>query len=326
MQIICLNYLTSVQKSDILYSMDNMLISLENILGVSKKSSSGERLFHCPFCYHHKPKLSINFNRRAGYWKCWVCDESGKKISSLLYKLGYSKKEIKSILGEEELAYKPEENPQEYTVKITLPREYIPLWRAQRKTHEYMNAVRFLRSRGVTMEDIYRYQIGYCEDGQYTNRIIIPSFDHNMCVNYFTSRLYYDGGMKYKNPSASRNNIIFENLINWNMPIVLVEGVFDAIAVRRNCIPLMGKKLSDKLKQALIEKKPPMVYVMLDDDAQKEALYIENYLKSVNVNVKLVIPTDKDAGDMGFDRSWLTISSAGSSKFTDLVGSKLNMV
>jgi len=306
--------------------MDNILFSLEDILGTSKKTSSDERLFHCPFCYHHKPKLSVNFGKRSGYWKCWVCDESGKKISSLLYKLGYSKKEIKSILGDYETSYKPEENPEEYTVKITLPREYKPLWRVTEKTYEYMNAVWFLKSRGVTMEDIYRYQIGYCDDGQYKNRIIIPSFDRHMQVNYFVSRTYYDGGMKYKNPPASRNNIIFENLINWKMPIVLVEGMFDAIAVRRNCIPLLGKILSDRLKQTLIEKKPPMVYVMLDNDAQKEALQIENYLKSVNVNVKLVVPTEKDAGEMGFEQSWVNINNAINSNFTDMVGTKLQMV
>ena len=306
--------------------MDNILFSLEDILGTSRKTSSDERLFHCPFCYHHKPKLSINFGKRSGYWKCWVCDESGKKISSLLYKLGYSKKEIKTILGDLESSYNPKENPEEYKVKITLPGEYKPLWRVTEKTYEYMNAIRFLKSRGVTTDDIYRYQIGYCDDGKYKNRIIIPSFDRNMQLNYFVSRTYYDEGMKYKNPPASRNNIIFENLINWRMPVVLVEGMFDAIAVRRNCVPLLGKILSDKLKQTLVEKKPPIVYVMLDEDAQKEALQIESYLKSVNVNVKLVVPTDKDAGEMGFQQSWVNIENAVNSSFTDLVGTKLKMV
>lgn len=306
--------------------MDNILFSLEDILGTSKKTSSGECLFHCPFCYHKKPKLSINFGKRAGYWKCWICNERGKKISSLLYKLGYSKKEINSIVGEEESTYTPEQNPEEYKVKITLPKEYKPLWRVTEKSYEYLNAIRFLKSRGVVLEDIYRYQIGYCDDGQYKNRIIIPSFDRNNQVNYFVSRTYYDEGMKYKNPPASRNNIIFENLINWNMPIVLVEGIFDAIAVRRNCIPLLGKLLSDRLRQTLVKEKPPMVYVMLDKDAQNEALKIESYLKSVNVNVKLVVPTDKDASDMGFELAWSNINNAVHSKFTDVVGTKLEMV
>ena len=36
----------------------------------------------------------------------------------------------------------------------------------------------------------------------------------------------------YKNPEASKNIIFFENLINWNAPIILCEGVFDAMAIR----------------------------------------------------------------------------------------------
>lgn len=110
------------------------------------------------------------------------------------------------------------------------------------------------------------------------------------------------------------------------MPIVLVEGIFDAIAVRRNSIPLLGKLLSDRLRQTLVKEKPPMVYVMLDKDAQNEALKIESYLKSVNVNVKLVVPTDKDASDMGFELAWSNINNAVHSKFTDVVGTKLEMV
>ena len=65
---------------------------------------------------------------------------------------------------------------------------------------------------------------------------------------------------------------------------------------------------------------------MLDKDAQKESLQIENYLKSVNVNTKLVVPTNKDASDMGFEQSWININNAVSSNFTDLIGTKLKMV
>ena len=147
-----------------------------------------------------------------------------------------------------------------------------------------------------------------------------------MKLNYFVSRCYYDSPTKYKNPPASRNNIIFENLINWKMPVVLVEGMFDAIAVRRNCIPLLGKIMSDKLKQTLIKTKPPEVYVMLDRDAQKEAMKIEQYLKSFYINVKLVIPTDKDPSDLGFEKSWEVIGGAIKSTFVDLVGTRFKTV
>ena len=303
--------------------MNDILLSIESVIGSSTKSTKDERVFHCPFCYHHKPKLSINFGRRTGFWKCWGCDESGKRFSTLLYRLGYSRKEIKDILQDhEDFSYKKEQK-EENTRKISLPREYKPLWHPN-NGFEYPNAIKFLKDRGLTKYDIYRYQIGYCEDGLYKSRIIIPSYDNEMKLNYFVSRCYYDSPLKYKNPPASRNNIIFENLINWKMPVVLVEGIFDAITVRRNSIPLLGKIMSDKLKQTLINTKPPEVYVMLDEDAQREAMKIEQYLKSFYINVKLVMPTDKDPNDLGFEKSWEVISHATKSTFAELVGTRLN--
>ena len=304
--------------------MNDILLSIESVIGSSTKTTKDERLFICPFCYHHKPKLSINFGKRMGFWKCWVCDESGKRFSTLLYRLGYSRKEIKDVLQDhEDFSYKKEHK--EETRKISLPREYKPLWRPNSGV-EYPNAVKFLKDRGLTKYDIYRYQIGFCEDGMYKSRIIIPSYDDEMKLNYFVSRCYYDSPLKYKNPPASRNNIIFENLINWKMPVVLVEGMFDAIAVRRNCIPLLGKIMSDKLKQTLINTKPPEVYVMLDRDAQRAAMKIEQYLKSFYINVKLVIPTDKDPNDLGFEKSWEVIRDATKSTFADLVGTRFKTV
>ena len=45
-----------------------------------------EHLYHCPYCGHHKKKMSINFAN--GYWKCWVCDARGKNIYRIVRKFG----------------------------------------------------------------------------------------------------------------------------------------------------------------------------------------------------------------------------------------------
>ena len=44
---------------------------------------------------------------------------------------------------------------------------------------------------------------------------------------------------------------MFENQINWNEPITLVEGVFDAMAVKRNAIPLLGKFVPKTLNDTI---------------------------------------------------------------------------
>ena len=102
--------------------------------------------------------------------------------------------------------------------------------------------------------DILKYRIGYCTNGLYNGKIIIPSYDANGSLNYFVGRAYYDTDYKHKNPNASKDIVGFELHINWNMPIILVEGAFDAIAIKRNAIPLFGKTISNTLKKRIVEK------------------------------------------------------------------------
>jgi hypothetical protein len=47
-----------------------------------------------------------------------------------------------------------------------------------------------LKSRGITKNDIEKYNIGYCETGRYAKMIIIPSYDENGQLNYFTGRSF----------------------------------------------------------------------------------------------------------------------------------------
>ena len=86
--------------------------------------------------------------------------------------------------------------------------------------------------------------------------VIIPSYDSEGKLNFFVGRSYYkDATIRHKNPKVSKNIIGFESTINWKMPIVIVEGAFDAIAVKRNAIPLFGKKIMAVLKEKILLEK-----------------------------------------------------------------------
>ncbi len=39
-------------------------------------------------------------------------------------------------------------------------------------------------------EDIIKYNIGFCNEGPYGGRVIIPSYDDNGKLNYFIARDY----------------------------------------------------------------------------------------------------------------------------------------
>jgi 5S rRNA maturation endonuclease (ribonuclease M5) len=142
-------------------------------------------------------------------------------------------------------------------------------------------------------------------------------------LNYFIARAYHDTNMKYKNPPVSKNVVVFEEQINWNEPIVLVEGVFDAISVRRNAIPMLGKFLPKKLEVKLLENKVKNVYILLDDDAKTEALNLERKLTSYGINVSQVSVSGGDAADLGFQKTWEFIDNSKATTFKDFIQNRL---
>ena len=90
--------------------------------------------------------------------------------------------------------------------------------------------------------------------------------------------LIYNEGFKYKNPPVSKDIIGFELFINWNYPIVIVEGVFDAMSVKRNAIPIFGKTIPKSLKREIVKQRVKDIYISLDRDARKDAIKLTEEL------------------------------------------------
>jgi hypothetical protein len=89
-------------------------------------------------------------------------------------------------------------------------------------------------------------------------------------------------------------------MINWAEPIVLCEGAFDAIAVKRNAIPLFGKIIQPALQKKIIEKRVRDIYICLDSDAIKNALTIAEKFMAEGLNVHLIEIQEADASELGF--------------------------
>jgi DNA primase len=159
--------------------------------------------------------------------------------------------------------------------------------------------LKYLSERGITKKDILRWKIGYCSDGEYANRVIIPSFNKDGYVNYFVARSWIDEFPRYKNPQASKNIIFNELFVDWTKPIILTEGVFDAVKAG-NAIPLLGSTMKENSKvfQEIVKREIP-VYLALDPDAQKKQDWITEMLLSYDVPVYSVdVSGYKDVGEM----------------------------
>ena len=276
----------------------------------------GEELqFFCPFCNHHKRKLSVNVNN--GKWHCWVCGASGITYKSLLRKLKAPYKYY-SLLNIT-VSYKTEI----YKDKgLVLPQEYISFKTIRNKNNiAYRHAKYYCIHRNLTEEDIIRYNIGYCEEGRYANRIIIPSYDINNNLNFYCGRDYLNiSKYKYVLCDYSKNIVGFENYTDFRFPITLVEGVFDAFGVKYNVIPLFGKTMSDKLKEKIIHEIPPQVNVLLDNDAYTDALKICEFLVNNNIKCNLVLLDGKDPNEIGHQKTWEAINK------NNIIGKKELMI
>ena len=277
-----------------------LLGSIENILGKSHKRARENYAFHCPFCNHRKPKLEINMatnEEGQNPWECWVCQTKGRTIRSLLKQLKTPRDTANEILK-----YVPRGSKIEYKQLsiIELPKEYQPLYSAS-STSVVANLVKkYLYERGLTDNDFIKYGVGYATSGEYGGRVIIPSYTSSGTLNFFVARSYDGNYFKYKNPETSKDIIFFENLINWNAPIILCEGVFDAIAIRRNAIPILGKSVSTSLYKKIITSNVRDIYIALDNDAKDRALQIAQQFLNNGKRVFVVEMEDKDPSEMGF--------------------------
>ena len=306
--------------------VNHLLVTLvDSVLGKGKQTSRGNYAYHCPFCKHHKQKMEVNFTEnKKGHnpWHCWVCNTRGKTIPNLFKKVeAYDKiEDAKRLIPqgsfvEDVVIHNDLSLPQEYISFIDKPSSLMA-----------RHALAYLQNRGVTREDMIKYNMGYCEDGEYKNMIIIPSYDVDGNLNYFTARSFEkEPYRKYKNPSVSRDIVPFEMFINWSSPLVLCEGPFDAIAIKRNAIPLLGKNIQTNLMKKIVSSKVEKIYIALDSDALKSSLKFCERFMNEGKEVHLLEMDDKDPSELGFKRFTELIQKSTPLTLSGLLARKLSI-
>ena len=316
-----------------LIKKDKLVSLLNKVLNqVGKQTSEDEIIFICPFhrALHNIDRKKFGISLNDGYYNCFACGESGKSFRTLFKKLKVNKsfyKQLYSIIGSEFNPNFGKPKPEKHNiVDLKLPNEFLSM-ALPNKSCEYRHALSYLKKRNITRDDILRYNIGYCESGLYRNRIIIPSYDKDGNLNFFAARDFLDNSYyKYLLPDWSKDIIGFELFINFNEPVTLVEGTFDAVSIRRNAIPLFGKMLSDTLIQELLISDVPKVNVCLDDDAIKNSIKISNYLTNQGIDVSLIKLKEKDPSLIGFNGINEIINKSKTFDFTELMKLKLQNI
>lgn len=261
----------------------------------------GQISFNCPVCDDDRNKHNLEVNYVDNVYKCWSCGDSEGThgpLGKLFDKYGNKKqKKLYQVLKPETVVKREKPKKQlKLPEGFTLFKDSSPVYPVRKA------AINYLHNRGITDYMIEKYQIGFCDKGDHAGRIVIPSYDIKGELNYYIARSWNPmSRAKYKNPEAEKDKIIFwENLIDWNKDIYLVEGAFDGLFLE-NSIPMLGKHMSELLFNTIYKKAKGDVIICLDADAWQNAvnLYHELHGGELWGRIKLVkLPDEKDIADL----------------------------
>ena len=309
--------------------IDHILLGLvESVLGKGDARSKGNYAFYCPKCKHKSPKLEVNLitnTKKQNRWACWTCTSfKGTTLKSLFNALKVDTpkfEELNKILG---TTYKVDKV--KVDIQVELPTEFTPFINLKKTDIISRHALKYLlKDRGVSFGDIIKANIGFCSSGRFNNKVIIPSYSKEGKLDYFVARSFNDMGSKLDAPKSDKNIIGFESLINPNLPLILCEGVFDALTIKRNAIPLFGKTISSKLRKLLIKETTKSIYIALDSDALKNTYKIAEELISLGKKVYVIRLDKKDPSELGFLEFTKLVQKAQPFIFSDLLKLKMEL-
>ena len=152
-----------------------------------RNDHSGQIAFSCPVCSydikgldHLDGKGNLEVNYKLGVYKCWSCAETHDThgVLSFLVKRYGSLRQYKNfqVLMPDD----PGAIEKKKYKKVRLPREFISFPRASdglKMTPIYKAPYNYLKQRNITDEMMVKFNMGFCYEGEYKNRIIIPSYD-----------------------------------------------------------------------------------------------------------------------------------------------------
>ena len=277
------------------------------------ESSNGWYRLDNPFEIKGGKTMAVNF----GYG-CILCHRSGYKSSIIDFLRIYSDKsysELYSVVDKyTEVSFRVSRVVSKSIKSVDLPHHFHlfgegALLEDRAKT--------YLENRGFHMDLITERSIGFCNDGDWVGRIIIPFM--NPTLKYYIGRSFIGHGLKYKNPKKievgiGKSELFYNEEALRGDRIYLVEGVFDALTCGDRGVASLGWKLSDYQINALKTCNAD-IYIIPDKGFYGKALITAKTLLPKNVFITSLDFFDgNDINDLGsidnlkFKKvSWVTV-------------------
>jgi hypothetical protein len=254
---------------------------------VEGRGSSGHARVRCPACLaktgREDYRKSVSVNLRNGWWKCWRCDTRGR---------------VPGDWGDAD-DLSPDDGWEDVD-DYEEPSDYVQLGGGS-SSLAYAPALQFLAKRRVPSEVYIAARVGYARTGQHGRRVIFPVLDADGAWRGWVGRHIGDGVPKYLTaPGMNRRRLFYNDAAvhDGTDPLLVVEGVFDALRHWPRAAACLGKPTHDQLARLAALRRP--IIVALDGDAWREGLAAAESLRFRGADayaVRLPPTTDPDTLD-----------------------------
>lgn len=264
----------------------------------AKATTKGWALCFCPFCLirfgkqHRKRALSVH---ASGVFHCFRCLVSGR--DDVLRR------------GPGDL---PERDAAENAPSIGLPEGFLPLAEEPGWSALVTEPARtYLRGRGLGPKLWQAASIGACVQGFWAGRVIVPVFGDGCDWLGWVGRAWTKhADVPYLYPRGMRKGLLLYNqatlAVETDVPALVVEGVFDALALWPDAVALLGKASEEQIGALLMANRP--VVVVLDGDAWIEGWALAMRLRLDGARAGAVrLPPGRDPDEVS--SGWLRMAA-----------------
>jgi hypothetical protein len=225
-----------------MFTVGEKLDFLTLAFGLTSQERKGNVAVWCPICNSQKrDKLKLVIRLSDDLVHCWSCSFTSTSLVPLLKK--YNPSLLSHYLDRfyvkrDRTQLSEENNLLEKNLAVKLPENFKLLVDKPKE-----DVVEYVCSRGLTLDDAWKFKLG--TSTELPGRLIIPSFDSDGSLNYYTARgIDKKTWPRYKNSDADKKYVIFNELnVDWTQELTLVEGPFDAMKCPDNTVSMLGSEI-----------------------------------------------------------------------------------
>ena len=253
------------------------LIEFKVTLG--KQSATGFKAVKCPCCNDYQIRAGWKFDGNDIGYHCFNCSTSArydsndgrisKNLRKILHDFGIIDSEISQVIGssffnktiEENVSLAEIKKINTFTPEVELPAN------SRRINEDDIKFVKYLESRKLSID---QYPFYISSQPRYNNRIIIPFYRQSKII-FWQARTIDDIQPRYLNCEVPRAAILFnydQLFHSANLPLFVVEGVFDALSI--NGIALAGSGLTEAKIELLKKTRRDLIFVIDQDNNGKK--------------------------------------------------------